>query len=58
MIDLYSRLDVGERARGALEHHARLPIPPPKPEEEKKQDGEEPGGDTSDPSSEEGPKLA
>jgi Lon protease-like protein len=28
MIDLYSRLDVTERARGALEQHAKLPVPP------------------------------
>ena len=29
MIDLYSRLDVRERARGALDQHAKVPIPPP-----------------------------
>ncbi|MSR46307.1 MAG: hypothetical protein EXS13_04475 [Planctomycetes bacterium] len=29
MIDLYSRLDIAERARGALERHASTPIPPP-----------------------------
>jgi Lon protease-like protein len=37
MIDLYSRLDVAERARGALEQHAKQPIPPsqpPKPDDE------------------------
>lgn len=28
-IELFSRLDVLARANGALEHHARLPIPPP-----------------------------
>jgi len=31
MIDLYSRLDVADRARRALEQHARMPITPPKP---------------------------
>ncbi len=40
MIDLYSRLDVAERARGALEHHARVPIPPP--QKQKPGDGDEP----------------
>jgi Lon protease-like protein len=30
MIDLYSRLDVAERARGALVEHARMPVDPPK----------------------------
>jgi Lon protease-like protein len=44
MIDLYSRLDIGERARGALDHHARTPIPPPakKPPTETPESPEEP----------------
>jgi len=48
MIDLYSRLDVAERAHGALEHHAKLPIPPPKTDDEKKEDGESPPDPTPD----------
>jgi Lon protease-like protein len=35
MIDLYSRLDVAERARGALDQHAKVPLAPPtKPKDE------------------------
>ncbi len=38
MIELYSQLDVAERARGALARHAATPLPPPPPPPESKKD--------------------
>ena len=44
MIDLYSRLDTAERARGALEKHASTPLAPPAEKPRKK--GDEPQAPT------------
>jgi Lon protease-like protein len=44
MIDLYSRLDIAERARGALERHASTPLPP---KEKPRNKGDEPAPPSS-----------
>lgn len=49
MIDLYSRLDIAERARGALERHAVTPIPPPERKRGAKETGRDPGKSDDEP---------